>query len=292
MSESWKYEYAYPLHGTTPEGIFHALTDPGELQSWFAEHARIEAREGGSFDFWGRHTVGTPAEGEAGGPITVFEPNERFGFEWTFFGVPSRVTISLSPEESDHGPATRVAIEHAFEGEVEMPRSRELVDDWWRFNLGNLMAHAANHGDVLRVDFDDPSPEIRLSMHMDAPPKTVWAALTVPENLNRWMAKDATVDLREGGTLDLGWPPPEGYEGPGMEILELVEGEKLMFSWPDWRGDNSVPPQSVTWLLEPDEGGTKVTLIHAGFVRTVDVSDYPFGWGHFMGQLKGVAEAL
>ncbi|MDT8367843.1 MAG: hypothetical protein RQ745_01455 [Longimicrobiales bacterium] len=65
-----------------------------------------------------------------------------------------------------------------------------------------------------------------------------------------------------------------------------------MISWPDWRGDTSVPIQSVTWLLEPEGEGTKVTLIHAGFVRAVDLSDYPFGWGDFLGRFKEVAEAL
>jgi hypothetical protein len=30
----------------------------------------------------------------------------------------------------------------------------------------------------------------------------------------------------------------------------------------------------------------------AGFVRAVDVSDFPFGWGYFLSQLKPVAEEL
>lgn len=77
-----------------------------------------------------------------------------------------------------------------------------------------------------------------------------------------------------------------------MEILELIPNEKIAFSWPDWRGDTSVPVQSVSWMLEPEGEGTKVTLIHSGFVRTVDLSDYPFGWGHFMDKLKAVAEEL
>ena len=77
-----------------------------------------------------------------------------------------------------------------------------------------------------------------------------------------------------------------------MEILELVANEKLTISWPDWRGDPSVPTQSVTWLLEPDASGTRVTLVHAGFIRAADVSDYPFGWGHFLSELARVAIGL
>ena len=32
--------------------------------------------------------------------------------------------------------------------------------------------------------------------------------------------------------------------------------------------------------------GTRVTFIHAGFSRTTDISDYPFGWVWFLDQLK------
>jgi len=286
MSERWTYEYAYPVHAPA-DRIFTALTDPGELEAWFAEHARVEPEVGGRFAFWGRYTLGTPSEAEGGGRIEALEPVRLLAFDWTVQGVPSKVTFALTPEESERGPATRVAIRHELDGLFDMPRPKEMIDDWWRFSLGNLMAHAAAHGDVLRVDFDDPSPEIRLSMEMAAPPAKVFRALTEAETLDRWMAKGATVELREGGRYDLGFAP-EGYDGPSMRILELVRNEKLVISWPDWRGDTSVPEQSVTWLLEPSEVGTRVTIIHSGFVRTVDLSDYPFGWGYFLGRLREV----
>lgn len=297
MSERWTHEYAYPIHAPA-ERIFAALTESAELEAWFAEHARVEPREGGRYAFWGKHTLGTPSEDEADGRIESLERDRRLVFTWTVQGVPSTVTIDLAPEErsgsseaTEYGPATRVAIRHQLEGLFDMPRPKEMIDDWWRFCLGNLMAHAAEHGDVLRVDFDDPSPEIRLTMEMDAPPEKVFRALTEPEALDRWMANGAEVELREGGRYDLGFTP-EGYDGPPMRILELVPNERLMISWPDWRGDTSVPEQSVTWLLEPSGDGTRVTVIHSGFVRAVDLSDYPFGWGYFLGRLREVSTEL
>jgi hypothetical protein len=54
--------------------------------------------------------------------------------------------------------------------------------------------------------------------------------------------------------------------------------EKLVIDWPDWRGDDGVPVQRVTYLLAPERNGTRVTLVHDGFVRAADVSDYPMGW--------------
>lgn len=291
MSGAWTYEYSFPIPADA-DRLFSALTEENELEAWFAEHARVDARAGGRFEFWGRHTVGTPGEGEAGGEITELETDQKLAFEWTLFGAPSTVAISLSPEETERGPATRVSIEHAFERMFDGDRCKELVDDWWRFNLGNLTAHATGRSEVMRVDFDDPSPELKLEMRMDAPPDKVYRALTEPAALNRWMAKDAKVDLRVGGHFDLGWAVPEEHTVPPMTILALEPDRKLRISWPDWRGDTSVPPQTVTWTLEPDGDGTLVTLTHAGFVRTVDLSDYPFGWVHFLTKLRGVAESL
>lgn len=291
MSDVWKYEHSFPI-AADADVLFAALSEAGQLEQWFAEHAWVDARRGGRLEFWGRHTVGTPARGEGGGVITDFEAGERLAFEWSLFGAPSTVRFTLAPEETDRGPATRVTVGQDFEAMPDVPRAKELVDDWWRFCLGNLSAHTTQREDVMRVDFADSGPEVRLSMHVNAPRDKVFRALTDPQCLNQWMAKDATVDLRVGGKWDLGWAAPEGHSAPTMEILELVANERLTISWPDWRGDPSVPSQSVTWLLEPTDRGTRVTLIHSGFVRAVDVSDYPFGWGHFLSEMKSVAEAL
>jgi len=48
--------------------------------------------------------------------------------------------------------------------------------------------------------------------------------------------------------------------------------------------------QKITWLLESVGAQTRVTVIHSGFVRTVDTSDYPFGWGSFLEHLKLATE--
>jgi uncharacterized protein YndB with AHSA1/START domain len=132
-----------------------------------------------------------------------------------------------------------------------------------------------------------------MSILIDAPPAAVWRALTEPELMNRWIASAAEVEPRVGGRYGFGW----NYEVDGRSvsggpttILELVPNERLVLDWPDWRGDASVPKQSVAWYLAPEGAGTRVTVVHAGFTRAADISDYPFGWGHFMGQLKGAVE--
>jgi len=61
--------------------------------------------------------------------------------------------------------------------------------------------------------------------------------------------------------------------------------------WPDWRGDERVPLQTITWRLETEGEGTRVTVVHSGFVRAADISDDPFGWPDFLGRLKAEAES-
>jgi uncharacterized protein YndB with AHSA1/START domain len=148
-------------------------------------------------------------------------------------------------------------------------------------------------GRVLLPDFTDASPEIRLSIDIDAPRERVFDALMKPELLNKWVASAAAVEPRVGGRYSYGWSYPMGgvtVEGGPTRILELIENEKLVIDWPDWRGDATVPTQRITWLLETVGPQTRVTLIHSGFVRAADISDYPFGWSDFAGRLKLVAE--
>ena len=80
-------------------------------------------------------------------------------------------------------------------------------------------------------------------------------------------------------------------EGGPTRILEIVPNEKLVLDWPDWRGDTSVTGQTIGFFLRPVGSATELTFVHAGFSRTADISDYPFGWGQFMGELKRVLTA-
>src|SRR5690606_26684646 len=126
-----------------------------------------------------------------------------------------------------------------------------------------------------------------------APPPSVFRALVEPDLLDKWISKKAVVEPRVGGHYSFGWSfaidGKQVVSGP-TRILELVENEKLVVDWPYWRGDTSVPAQTLTYILAPEGSGTRLTLIHEGFVRVADISDYPAGWAWFADRLKTVAE--
>ena len=58
----WTHAHTFTLHGACAEVFRRVDRSQSELERWFAEHVTIEARDGGVFRFWGRHTYGAPGE--------------------------------------------------------------------------------------------------------------------------------------------------------------------------------------------------------------------------------------
>lgn len=291
------FEHTFSLPAP-PDRVFAALTDPDELRAWFAEHVDIAAETGGRYRFWGRHTAGAPAAGDVDQSITAFEPGALLAYSWTWAGVATHVTLAL--EAADYRPwgagddvaaipGSKLRVEHKVDGRLPFPRPEQLVDDHWRLATGNLFAHLEGKGNVVLPDYAADTAEVDLSIDIEAPVEAVFRALTEPECLNQWMAKAARVDLEVGGDWDLGWV--SGEEGAACKILELDAPHRLVTSWPDWRGSKDVPDQRIAWTLESTASGTRVRLVHDGFVRAADRSDFQQGWPTFLEGLTKVAVA-
>jgi uncharacterized protein YndB with AHSA1/START domain len=285
------HEFSFRLPVTT-QRAFAALTQAEELKVWFAEHVEVEQFPGGAYRFWGRHTFGTPTQVDATQKLLRFEAPRQIAYSWTIQGRPSEVSLML---EAIPGDAMGVTLKgkHVFPGVPHIDRAKDMVDDLWRLHCGNLHSYVKCGTGMLLPDYTNASPTIRLSILVDAPREKVFHALMDPNTLNRWVASAAVVEPRIGGRYSYGWSYDHGgvtVAGGPSRILELVENERLVTDWPDWRGNTSVPMQQITWLLESVGRQTRVTLIHSGFVRAVDFSDYPFGWGSFLERLKLAAE--
>lgn len=267
----------------SPARAFALLSEPAELRRWFAEDIEIDAREGGLFTFAGRGAY-VPTSTR----LTAFEPGRMLAWDWPLHGVQGRVTATVTP--SDTGDGCRVDVVCSFPTRPPIPRGRELVDDLWRFHLGALKALSHGETDVVLPDFGDPTPEVRQSIHIDAPRSAVFKALIEPEMLAEWtLFGKPEVDPRIGGKYSYGWVyEAEGktlYGGP-TRILDMEQDVRLVTDWPDWRGDATNGGQKITWLLEDDGAGTRLTLIHDGFGRASDISDFPFGWAGFLDGIK------
>jgi len=291
MSE-WTHSFSFPMPMRAPaERVFAALTDPADLTRWFAEHVELEPQTGGAFRFWGRSSYGAPTRRQAIQRFTAFEPGRRIAFTWPLHGEVSEVTLTVAPKDAT---TSDLSVTHRFPAmPSNVQRFPHLIEDLWRLVLGNLFSFLIGGEPAILPDFADSKPVVRSSIFIAAPPEKVYRALVEPALLEKWMGGKAEVDPRVGGKYVLGWRyEVEGraVAGGPTQILELIPNRRVVTDWTDWRGDPSVPQQTITWELEPEASGTRVTLTHSGFLRPVDISDYGMGWGHFLSQLKATAE--
>ena len=277
-----------------PERVFAALTDEAELRGWFAEHVEVEPREGGEYRFWGKSTWAAPYRWYARQKVLRLEAPSLLVFTWPIDGRDSEVTLALAKDPDESGSVrTILKGRHHFSHAPSEDRPDDFLDDLWRMAMSNLREHLSASHCVCMPDFSDAIPRIRQTISIDAPRWKVFDALINPDALDKWIATKAVVEPHEEGRYSYGWSYDvrgKQVQGGPTRILEVVENYKLVTDWPDWRGDTSVPDQRITWLLADEGEGTRLTLIHDGFARAADFSDYPFGWAYFAGAIKGVAE--
>ena len=265
------------------------MSNASELRKWFAEDVSIDPQVGGTFTF-----AGDGAYQPTSTTLTRYEPGRLLAWNWPVHGVVGEVTVEVTSKEGPN--AARVEVTSRFPALPDVPRARELVDDLWRFHLGNLKALTEGGERVLMPDFGDPTPEVRQAIHIAAPRAAVFQALVDPAMLKEWtMFGKPDVDLRVGGKYSYGWVYEAGdktIHGGPTRILDLEQDVRLVTDWLDWRGDDTNDVQKITWLLEDDDGGTRLTLVHDGFARAADISDFPFGWVGFLGAIeRAVAKA-
>jgi uncharacterized protein YndB with AHSA1/START domain len=139
--------------------------------------------------------------------------------------------------------------------------------------------------------------ELRKSVTIDAPPEVVFRALTDEKELVQWMPQEAKMDAWVGGRYEFKYHWAErGIDSQvSGEIVELIPGKKLAYTWENAMHDNDgqQPPRErgsrpgvVSWTLEElPNGKTRVTLVQTG-VDARFSQDSENGWIHFMGQLS------
>ena len=97
---------------------------------------------------------------------------------------------------------------------------------------------------------------VRVTRRIAAPPDEVWAALTEPESLRRWLSPGGAGGLEPGADLELAL----GDEAPvRVRVRHLDPGRALELDW-----DTDADPSAVRFELEPDgAGGTRLVLDHS-----------------------------
>ena len=141
-------------------------------------------------------------------------------------------------------------------------------------------------------------PSVTIVRRIKAPPAKVWAAITEPKLMLQWWGPDAgptlraEADVRPGGRFSIVFRLMNGEEhNPTGIYQEVVPEKKLVFTWevPGVRE----PETLVTFLLEPFDGGTKLTLRHEHLPNEAMRKSHEAGWSGLLDKLSpflGVTE--
>jgi uncharacterized protein YndB with AHSA1/START domain len=102
-------------------------------------------------------------------------------------------------------------------------------------------------------------------------PAVIWKALTSGELIGRWLMAPKGFEPVAGKHFTFQTSPAGEWDGTiHCEVLEVVPDERLSYAWKGGRESNdgygSKLETVVTFTLSKAETGTRLRLVHSGFV--------------------------
>lgn len=264
----------------SPEHVFKALTDSNAVRAWFSEYAEIDLSKN-QYNFWGRFTPAAPDHEDGKHTIVEHVPGDLLAYRWRTGGHETRVTIRLHP----HDKGTLLSLRQVLDGEIGSEGG--VAEDFWFLSLENLRRYLDGKACDARIDFTNVMRgDIRHETEIDAPVHRVWQVLTDPDELNRWIATQANVQLEKGGQYNLGWVQ-DGVDYGAAQIIDIIPEQKIAIENPPGMFPN---PTVVTWEMKENNGKTWLTFTHSGFDAEQDVSGLYTGWRNFVNWVRSVSE--
>jgi uncharacterized protein YndB with AHSA1/START domain len=128
---------------------------------------------------------------------------------------------------------------------------------------------------------------VRREVQIAAPPATVFAFLTDPEKLLRWLGTDAQMEPHPGGIylVNVG-----GKNIARGKFTEVIPVHRLAYSF-GWESRESMPPGSglIEIDLEDQGGGTLLRMTHSGLPNAEETANHGRGWAHYLERLAVAA---
>ena len=128
-------------------------------------------------------------------------------------------------------------------------------------------------------------------------PETIWRTLTTGELIGRWLMKPTGFKAVKGTRFSFQTTPAGAWDGViHCEVLDVAGNERLSYSW---RGGHEGNAQYgsrldtvVTWTLANVDGGTRLRLVHSGFVTPKNDGAFrnmSEGWKKVVGRIGAMS---
>lgn len=102
-------------------------------------------------------------------------------------------------------------------------------------------------------------------------PETIWKTLVSGALMARWLMPPTGFEPMEGKHFTFQTTPAGAWDGViRCQVLEVTANERFVYAWKGGDAANvgygSALDTVVTWTLSRVEGGTRLRLVHSGFV--------------------------
>jgi uncharacterized protein YndB with AHSA1/START domain len=102
-------------------------------------------------------------------------------------------------------------------------------------------------------------------------PETIWKTLTTGELIARWLMPTTGFEPVQGKRFTFQTKPAGAWDGViHCQVLEAMPNQRLVYAWKGGHEGNvgygSRLDTVVTWILSRVENGTRLRLVHSGFV--------------------------
>lgn len=130
-------------------------------------------------------------------------------------------------------------------------------------------------------------------------PETIWKTLTSGTLMARWLGMAPTgFEPVAGNRFTYHTTPAGAWDGTiRCEVLEVIPNERFAYSWKGGdegnSGYGSLLDTVVTFALSAVEGGTRVRLVHSGFVLPRNETAYrnmSGGWSQVVPRIGTLSE--
>jgi uncharacterized protein YndB with AHSA1/START domain len=115
-----------------------------------------------------------------------------------------------------------------------------------------------------------------LERYINVSADKVFEALTNAEIILAWCGSDGRISPEKGGEIEMfgGWVT--GH------VLIYEPNQALAYTWKPEDWEENVPESDVFYTFLPKNGGTIITLTHAGFPNQTESDNHATGWEDYV----------